>query len=86
MWPFKKPVVDVTRSKNLDWSKVKTVEDLVSILSHTGAFRNMKVDESLWSDPHYAKFTGTKITEVTYVNGMRMSEKEYDQQPESNSE
>lgn len=78
MWSFKKKV-EIRRSKRIDWSKVKTVEQMVNILSGMAMFANASADEALWDNPNIKDVLSTTIIEKTYVNGLWDSEKEYDE-------
>ena len=75
---FKKKV-EIRRSKRIDWSKVKTVEQMVNILSGMAMFANASADEALWDNPNIKDVLSTTIIEKTYVNGLWDSEKEYDE-------
>jgi len=71
MWPFKK-----TPKLSLEeWAATKPPAPCGNQKEHY-----FWTEIECWPCPICAKFTGTKITEVTYVNGMRMSEKECDEQ------
>lgn len=78
MWPFKKKI-EIRRSKRIDWSKVKTVDQMVNILSGMAMFANASADEGLWDNPNIKDVLSTTIIEKTYVNGLWDSEKEYDE-------
>lgn len=74
---FEKPVV--LRTKSVNWSKVKTVEEITLILSGIFPTNNVKVDEELWDNPQWKHLLGATITEKTYYKGMEMERKEYEE-------
>ena len=79
MWTlFKKKKVEVIRRKYIDWSKVKTTDDLILILSGLNLLQNVKVDESFWEDPKWKNLLGTTVVETTYVDGLWQSQTEVD--------
>lgn len=69
MWPFSKPKVTVYRRKYVDWDKVTSVEDIVSIFKNLKMTSELALGESLWDDPRYKHLLGTRITKLTYVDG-----------------
>jgi hypothetical protein len=82
MWnPFKKikPEVIVERSKNIDWNKVKTLDEVTYLLSRIGVTRFAKVLEDEWNVPEIKHFLGTTITEVTHINGFVDKVHQYDE-------
>lgn len=82
MWnPFKKlaPEVHVAKTKRIDWSKVKTVEEIVLILSCMPMTKDVNVPECIWNDPLIKHLLGTTITETTYVGGFIDKVEEYDE-------
>lgn len=83
MWnPFKKikPEVVIEKSKQIDWDKVKTVEDVVCILSRLGVTRFAKVPEDEWNNPQVGHLLGNTITEITYVGGFADKISQYNEQ------
>lgn len=79
MWgPFKKVKPVTYRSKRIDWSKVKTVEQVILILSNYSKTKDISVDEQDWQDPDVANILGTTITETTYC-GFDVTHKEYEE-------
>lgn len=81
MWPFKKKKIEVVRRKYIDWSKVKTTDDLVLILSGLNLLQNVKVDECFWDDPKWKNLLGTTVVETTYVDGLWYSQTEVKDEP-----
>ena len=61
---FKKKPEPVTRIKYIDWNKVKTVEDIVAILSQTGLTIQIKVSEQGWTNHGIDHL----LTDKTYNN------------------
>ena len=75
MWPFRTKVT-VYRQKTIDWNKVKTVKDLVSILKEYSLTKNLAVAEHLWDDPRFKNFLGDSITKLTYHDGVLYKKEE----------
>ena len=76
--PFKKPDPIVFRTKTIDWSKVKTLEEVILILSRLGVSSNIKVDEEHWNDSNVKHLLGSVITETTYC-GFETTTKVYEE-------
>ena len=82
--PFKKPDPIVFRTKTIDWSKVKTLEEVIYILSNMERFKRIEVDESEWDDPVIKGLIGKVITETTYC-GFDTTTKVYEDEPKSDA-
>ena len=78
MWPFKpKKHKTIYRYRELDWSKVKTVEELIFILSRLNSTKQIKVSEDSWKDaPHLLKDT---VIERVYNDGYLEETREYEE-------
>lgn len=53
MWPFTKKEPKVERFKFIDWSKVKTTEDIIMVLKNVGWTSEIRVPASFWDNPEY---------------------------------
>lgn len=79
MWgPFKKTEPRVYRTKRIDWSRVKTIDDVILVLSNYSNTKDITVNEKYWNDPDVAKLLGSTITESTY-QGFDVTHKEYEE-------
>ena len=76
MWPFKQKKIEHYRYKLIDWDKVTTVEDIVTILRNMKLTSSAQVPECDWEDPRFVKFLDTKITTKTYEDGFLVDVKE----------
>ncbi len=76
MWPFNKKQIEHCRYKPVDWDKVTTVEDVVTLLRNMGLTRSARVPECDWEDPRFVKFLSNKIITRTYQNGFLIDIKE----------
>ena len=79
MWPFNKKDKPkaIYRYRTLDWTKVKTVEEVIFILSKMNHTKNIRVSEDCWADmPH---LMGGTVTEKIYSDGYLEETKEYDE-------
>lgn len=81
MWnPFKKEKREpiVYRTKTLDWDKVTTLEEVITVLRNLGVSKNVRVDEAYWNDPTVKHLLGSVITETTY-RGFETTTKVYEE-------
>jgi hypothetical protein len=78
MWPFKNKV-EVYRFKYLDWDKVKTTEDLISVLRGANFLRDIQVSETYWDKPGFKNLIGNRVVEKTFVNNRLDNIREYDE-------
>lgn len=79
MWPFKKKdnPKSIYRYRTLDWTKVKTVEEVIFILSVLNSTKEIRVSEDCWADlPHVL---GDLVIEKIYDDGYLEETKEYDE-------
>jgi hypothetical protein len=53
MWPFNKKEPKVERYKLIDWTKVKTTEDIVMVLKNVGLTSEVRVPVSCWDNTEY---------------------------------
>jgi hypothetical protein len=77
LW-HKKPKPETFRTKRIDWSKVKTVDDVILILKNYTGTKDIMVDEKYWKYPEVAKLLGSTVTESTY-EGSKVTHKEYEE-------
>ena len=79
MWnPFKRSE-HVIKTKSVDWNKVKTIEDVILILSGINFTKHITVGELYWNDPRWKALLGTTITEKKFIDGREVECKEYEE-------
>jgi hypothetical protein len=53
MWPFKPKEQKVERYRLIDWAKVKTTEDIITVLKNVSFTNEIRVPDRCWKDTEY---------------------------------